>query len=696
MTTNEREAATEAQVAPSELIFAMDIGTRSIIGIAGIREGEMLRVLDIETREHPKRAMIDGQIEDIEQVSRVAQEVKSRLERKLGFSLTGVYVAAAGRALKTRRAEFEIELSPGEPISEQKIIDLEMGAIGLARAELAGGDGENDELSCVGHSVVRYLLDDYPISKLVGHKGRRARVEAIATFLPNEVVESLYAAMSGVGLMVSSITLEPIAAMNAIIPKELRMLNLALVDIGAGTSDIAVSSDGSVTAYTMATEAGDEITDAIMQAYLVDFETAERIKNELSLSAGRIEYNDILGVAYSVTPSEVIEKVEPVVDSLCRVIAERILEVNGHPPAAVFLVGGGSQYPELCARLAEKLSIDESKVAVGGNNYMKRMVSSALDISSPEYATPMGIAITAMESRERGSFTVTLNGKQVRILKNGALTVMDILLMNGFRHSQIIGRAGKSVTYTLNGEKRTARGGFPTSAQLLVNGEPASISTAVSAGDAVTIVEAAPGADARLTVRDLTDGRESFCVFLDGESIRIGTEATINGMIAGADTEICELDTVELHTIETLSELCAETGLSEQGYRFYVGEEEEEGGYLLRPNDEIRFLSDRDAPEREGGEALTGTAGDESTGGEEKFDHDAPKINVTVNQNRYELPSKADNMPYLFVDMLNLVDIDPSKPQGNIVLQINGKNASYLEQINNNDTVDIYWDGQTG
>lgn len=84
----------------------------------------------------------------------------------------------------------------------------------------------------------------------------------VATFLPSEVVDSLYAVMQKAGLEVASMTLEPIAALNAAIPADLRLLNLALVDIGAGTSDIAVCRDGSVVGYTMATVAGDEITEA--------------------------------------------------------------------------------------------------------------------------------------------------------------------------------------------------------------------------------------------------------------------------------------------------------------------------------------------------------------------------------------------------------------------------------------------------
>ena len=86
----------------------------------------------------------------------------------------------------------------------------------------------------VGYTVAQYRLDNYPLSNLQYHSGRKAEADVVATFLPGEVVESLYAAMRTAGLQVASMTLEPIAAMNAAIPAELRLLNLALVDIGAG------------------------------------------------------------------------------------------------------------------------------------------------------------------------------------------------------------------------------------------------------------------------------------------------------------------------------------------------------------------------------------------------------------------------------------------------------------------------------
>ena len=81
----------------NDLIFALDIGTRSIVGVVGRAVGDRLKVLDIEMAEHGKRAMMDGQIDDIQQVGSLARTVTERLEGRIGVKLERVCVAAAGR-----------------------------------------------------------------------------------------------------------------------------------------------------------------------------------------------------------------------------------------------------------------------------------------------------------------------------------------------------------------------------------------------------------------------------------------------------------------------------------------------------------------------------------------------------------------------------------------------------------------------
>lgn len=69
-----------------------------------------------------------------------------------------------------------------------------------------------------------------------------------------------------------------------------------------------------------------------------------------------------------------------------------------------------------------------------------------------------------------------------------------------------------------------------------------------------------------------------------------------------------------------------------------------------------------------------------------------PSIKVTLNDQTVVLQPKQDGQKYQFLDMLNLTNLDPTKPQGNIILRLNGRNASYLEEVHHGDVVEIRWD----
>ena len=114
---------------PQNTVFALDIGTRSIIGMVGFVENGKVNIIAVEKAEHTIRAMVDGQIEDIDQVASVAGAVKRRLEEQVGIGFDRECVAAAGRALKTERAVFEMELDGVQVINDAIISSLEAGAI---------------------------------------------------------------------------------------------------------------------------------------------------------------------------------------------------------------------------------------------------------------------------------------------------------------------------------------------------------------------------------------------------------------------------------------------------------------------------------------------------------------------------------------------------------------------------------------
>lgn len=547
---------TAAQTPAGRLIFALDIGTRSVIGMVGhVREDGVLNIVASDVEEYQNRAVVDGQIENINETAKIAAIVKQRLEGKLNLTLKDVYIAAAGRTLKTQQGSFEMDLD-GEPIEESLLVRLESSAVSEARKMLFGGEDDETAFFCTGHSVIKYELDNYEMSTLLGHRGKRVSVTVIATFLPREVVESLYATMRRIGLNVSGLTLEPIAAMNAVIPADIRMLNLALVDIGAGTSDIAICNGGCVSAYTMATIAGDEVTEALMREYLVDFTVAERMKRALGEDVEIVSYENILGILMEETKQSLKEKMASVLRDLSDEICQRILESNGKAPSAVFLAGGGSQVAGLCEMVAEGLSLDQKRVALGGSNYMKKNVVSELDIFGPEYATPVGIAVTAALSQNNDPFIVSVNHEKLRLLNNWDMSVLDVLMLSGVQYSQIMGHVGKSISFQLNGERKTIRGKLPGQVHIELNGQNVVLSQIVNPGDQITFQPAEPGADAAPMLSEVIENWDSFTVNFLGEEIFVGTVTTVNNQLVTVDRPVANADDIIFESVITVGDLC--------------------------------------------------------------------------------------------------------------------------------------------
>ena len=617
----------------NNVIFALDIGTRSIIGVVGVVEERRFHVLAIEKQDHGQRAMLDGQIENIAQVAEVAREVIGRLEKRTKIHLTRVCVAAAGRALKSEAAGFTLELSGTHMITEDIINQLEAGAVSEAEHALREQSGaQNDQYYMVGYTVATYRLDGYPMSSIRDHTGRVIEAEVVVTFLPREVVESLYAVVGKLGLEVASLTLEPIASLNAAIPSDIRLLNLVLVDIGAGTSDIAICRDGSVVGYTMATVAGDEITELLMRALLVDFQQAETLKMSLG-DKGKISYIDILGLAHETTADELREMIAPAVTALAQELAKRILDLNGKMPSAVFLAGGGSKLVGLRERVAEELKIEPARVAIAGNHFEKNAFADDYDLNDPEYATPLGIAISAGLGLINDSYVILLNGEPAKLFRSGVLIMRDILMMNGYHYADLIGKTGANLSFMLNGERQFYRGALATPPVILLNGEAAELTDIVHAGDAISFTPAKQGADAVRTLADFV-GKTYTGV------------ATINGAVAPLDQPIHTGDEVWIDGMNS-------------------------GGRVAEAVREESAPQERPAPAKEPAPA--------------------PKaaLTITLNDTPVTLPGKPSGEPYYLMDMLEFSGIDFDHLDKPVELWVNGEPGQFSRVLMNNDVVSI-------
>ena len=694
MSTNTKSTELKPQ---GDLVFALDIGTRNVVGILGEYIDDKLYLQDYVSIPHPKRAMVDGQVEDIKQVAKVVSQVKSQLEDKNGVKLTKVSVAAAGRALKTCQVTMEFDISDREALTEDMVKSMEIETIQKAQAELDKTDTGRTIFYCVGHSVISYKLDDYKIISLEGHKGEKAAIDLVAAFLPNIVVEGLYSVMDLNELEVTSLTLEPIAAMNVIVPPEIRLINIALIDIGAGTSDIAIAKNGSVVAYAMATTAGDEITEEIIRTYLVDFNTAEMIKQSCSNGDTDIEYRDILGNTHKIQTSEIAEMITPAVETLAETICNAIREANGSSPAAVFLVGGGSLIEGLTPLVAEKLGLDETRVAIGGGDFLKNVDERGAKLGA-EYVTPLGIAVTSMLNQGYDFSVITVNDSKVRVFDTKQLSVYEALTIAGYKSHEIMGRSGRSLSYTLNGVRKTVKGGAMTPAEVYVNERPASIMTKVTQGDRIRITPAMSGQNASAKLSDIL-GYERFndgTVTFGGEQFSIGLKATVNGEIKDPDYQIQPLDNIETSGLVTLGDLLRVLDAGLEGVEYRIGDTLIDENYVLSDGDEINafdsygnIIGTTDMEEMPAPAAVNDVMPAEEaapapqTAAANAIPFNGAGITVEVNGENVVLPPR--NGDYILLDLLNSINIDPAVPNSEIVLEINGVPANFSSYLSDGD-----------
>lgn len=708
-------------------IFALDTGTRSVVGIILEVDEEQYHVVDMVAIEHSERAMLDGQIHDVLSVSKIIKKIKGELEEKHG-PLHKVAVAAAGRALITEKASFSIPISGKPMMSVEDVIHLEFCAIQKAQEQVAKKHENENKIHhyyCVGYSVLYYRLDGEEIGSLIDQQGDEASVEIIATFLPKVVVESLIAALQRSDLEVEALTLEPIAAINVLIPPSMRRLNVALVDIGAGTSDIAITDSGTVIAYGMVPIAGDEITEAISDEYLLDFPLAEKAKRDL-LTNEEIKITDILGFEMEVPKEEIISKISGSIDKLATSIQNEILKLNGNvPPKAVMLIGGGSLTPELPQRLSKGLGLPENRVAIRGIDAIQKLTFSDSIKNGPEIVTPIGIAITAQKNPLK-YLTVFVNEKPVRIFELKELTVGDALLAAGIKMNKLYGKPGMAMIVTLNGHSITIPGEHGKPPILQNNGVDCLLNDKIQNGDKITVIKGEDGEKATVQIKDLIDDIPTKTIRINDQEYTIKPTIKRNGERVSYETVLHDHDVIECFLPETIEDLLEELNLQHlqnelEPFKLILNGNEillhEFTGRVLKNGVEVRVTHNIDD-----GDHITierrklPTIRDIAEMKHILLSHSIPvtfngkEVVLTKNISEFirneKILSEDDYIyygdkievqtkrfePFIFQDLFSVIDIElPKNPSGNFILLKNNEPTSFHEQIKAGDQLELRW-----
>ena len=712
-----RKKSASAPRKAKERIFALDIGTRSVIGIVAEREADgQLKIIATDRLEHKTRAMLDGQIHDVPQVASIISTVRKMLEKKVG-RLHNAAVAAAGRALYTMTAEAEMDVSGIITAEQQR--NLDFAGVQAAQAKLVSSHTVDDPTRyyCVGYSTIRYVLDDSDLRMLVGQRGQKAKAIVIATFLPRQVIDSMQSALHAAGLEMRALTLEPIAAINVLIPVTMRHLNLVLVDIGAGTSDVAITRNGAVVAYGMVPLAGDEITEAISQHFLLDFNVAERIKRQAAKGES-VEFTDILGTPCQLTAEQVLEPVMPSIKKLAEAIVKQIIELNSDAPQAVMLVGGGSLTPKLAEFVADALEMPANRVAVRHPDNVDGVEKLPDVLKLPDAVTPLGILKIASINTLH-FFSVYVNGAEYSLFNFRELTVSDALLNAGLNMRKFNGRPGLGLMVTIGQEKKFFPGTLGTLAQITVDGEKADLDTPIHDGSHIKIVAGENGQTPEVRLGDIVSKEPDYRIYINGHEKFLTEYITVNGEEKDAGYLLQDDDHIEKRAFKSLGEALLAAGYPPQGRHLKYKLNGEDATYTATPD---LLLNDAPAsismPVHEGdhieyhaeeeptlGDILHITERDTSLtiyydGGEYaipsaavelKMNGRAASTGTVMTEGADVVYHRSDRQATMVSEALLAVGFEPPAPSSHMTVSIlvNGRPVDFTDPIKNGDTLDI-------
>ena len=727
-------------------VFGLDIGTRNVVGTVGYQTDDREFVVTAQyVREHETRAMLDGQIHDIGRVAKTIKEVKDELEKQTGQPLEEVCIAAAGRVLKTVTTHVEYEYAQESVVTGEDVHTLNLLGIEKAQEALKEVNDTSYKFYCVGYSTVKFFLNDEVFISLEGHKANKIGEDIIVTFLPEDVVDGLYAAVGQAGLSVANMTLEPIAAINVAIPENYRMLNIALVDVGAGTSDISITRDGSIIAYGMIPHAGDEMTEVIVQHFLVDFNMAESIKLQ-STTSDTVTYKDIMSIEHTIPAEDVWEVVAPVVDNIAHEVSAKIIELNGDKTvSACFVVGGGGKIHGFTEKLAEDLDLPEERVALRGEEVLGDVTFEQEDIKKdPLLVTPIGICLNYYEQRNN-FIMVRFNGERIKLYDNNRLTIVDAALQAGFSNDELFPKRGTPINFTVNGVARLVRGEAGEGAVVTMNGKPASINTPLEPNSEIIIEPSTAGEAAEYKISQLDEYNHSVITFIiNGRKVSCPRFVQVNGRLEPEDYSIRENDVIETRNYYTVRQIAQFMDLViDTDQMIFVNNEEADLDTLVYENfsvewktdeygvaridnnnyndtqesdsDDASVLAEQDANSTESDNTVTRTSEqmmnqvldelhDEFAKEAEASavpENELPKndiqeedssentVTVIVNGEPVELSGKDT---YIFVDIFTNISFDLQEGKGRaIATVINGRDAQFSEELHEGDKIELYW-----
>lgn len=335
--------------AKEQFIVALDIGTEFVKALIARVEDDRLAVIGVGRQHQGLSDMQAGAIADIAGVVRNCDAALNAAEEQAGVSVRTAVIGIAGELVKGTTTTVRVRRkNPSKQLdieeTEQIIKLVQERAMARAKQQLAWEMGGKDvEIRLVNSALVRIDIDGYPVTNPVGFQGKEVVVQLYTAFAPLIHIGALERTAQELDLDLVAVAAEPFAVARSVIGNDPNAsMDAVLMDVGGGTTDIAVLHDGGVQGTKMFGIGGRAFTHSIERELSIPFSQAEEYK--LAIDTPR------LPAAKSTAVKHALQKTLDVwVSGIELALAE--FTALEHLPHQILLCGGGSSLDMLMDQL---------------------------------------------------------------------------------------------------------------------------------------------------------------------------------------------------------------------------------------------------------------------------------------------------------------------------------------------------------
>lgn len=382
-----------------EILVGLDIGTTKICAIVGELTDEGIDIIGIGT--HPSRGLRKGVVVNIETTVQSIQRAIDEAEAMAGTEITHVYTGIAGGHIKSFGGRGVVALK------DREVREADIARV-IEQAKTVNIPLDREVIHVLPQE---FIVDDQPgIREPLGITG--ARLEAKVHIVTGAVAsaQNIIKCANRAGLNVADIVLQPLASSEAVLTDEEKELGVCLVDIGGGTTDIAIFQNGSIVHTAVIALGGNNLTNDIAVGLRTPMEHAERIKQKFGCALSSmidrqetIEVPSVGGREPRVMGRQILcEILEPRVEEIFQLVHHEV-ERNGFSEllnSGVVITGGSTLLPGM-TELAEEI------MAVPVRRAVPRGIGGLVDVvKSPVYATGVGLVVYGARHQDRSMFRI--------------------------------------------------------------------------------------------------------------------------------------------------------------------------------------------------------------------------------------------------------------------------------------------------